>query len=190
MKAVIFDCFGVLYVDASRAFYEKYVPNYGELRPRLSELNAQSDYGLITQDEWVEQVAELIGQPVDEVRVHIQSEHVRNEPLIDYMGKLRERGYLIGMLSNIGPGAMDMFFAPELRKQLFDMVLLSGEVMVTKPSPVIFEMAADRLGVPTGECIMVDDLADNCAGADAAGMKAVLHASNRETISELESYLL
>lgn len=190
MKAVIFDCFGVLYVDASHAFYEKSVPNYEQLRARLTELNTQNDYGLIDQEEWVQQVAELTGLSPSEVRDKIQSEHVRNEPLVKYMNSLRERGYLIGMVSNIGPGSMDSFFSPSERDELFDMVILSGEVMITKPSPVIFQMAADRLGVSTGACIMIDDLAANCAGADAAGMRAVQHTSNQRTITEVEKILL
>lgn len=189
MKAVIFDCFGVLYVDASRYFYETLVPNYEQLRPRLIELNSQSDYGLITQEEWYQQVAEVTGLEVDFVRSHIQAEQVRNQQLIEYMNDLRQRDYLIGMCSNVGSGAMDRFFAPAERRQLFDAVILSGEVMVTKPSPVIFQMTAEALGVPTGECVMIDDLADNCAGADAAGMQAVHYRSNQQAIHELEQIL-
>lgn len=189
MKAVIFDCFGVLYVDASRDFYEKSVANYEQLRPQLMELNAQSDYGLISQQEWVEQVAEVTGLPVDEVGVKIQSNHTRNDGLISYMASLRQRGYLIGMISNIGPGAMDNFFSPRERDELFDAVVLSGDVMVTKPSPVIFQLGAERLGVDTGDCIMIDDLSENCNGADAAGMQAVQYLSNQQTIRNVEDIL-
>lgn len=189
MKAVIFDCFGVLYVDASRVFYEKSVPNYEQLRPQLTELNAQNDYGLISQDEWHQQVSELTGIAVDIVREQIQSQHIRNDQLVEYMNSLRQRGYLIGMCSNIGTGAMDSFFSRDERTQLFDAVILSGEVMATKPSPVIFELTAESLGVATGQCIMIDDLADNCAGADAAGMRAVHHQSNQQTVREVEQLL-
>lgn len=189
MKAVIFDCFGVLYVDASRDFYEKSVANYEQLRPQLMELNAQSDYGLISQQEWVEQVAEVTGLPVDEVGAKIQSNHTRNDGLISYMASLRQRGYLIGMISNIGPGAMDNFFSPRERDELFDAVVLSGDVMVTKPSPVIFQLGAERLGVDTGDCIMIDDLSENCNGADAAGMQAVQYLSNQQTIRNVEDIL-
>lgn len=189
MKAVIFDCFGVLYVDASHAFYQNSVPNYEQLRPQLVELNAQSDYGLISQDEWYQQVSEVTGLPLDQVQSQIQAVHVRNDELVAYMNSLRERGYLIGMCSNIGPGAMDSFFSRQEREQLFDATILSGEVMVTKPSPVIFQMTADALGVSTGDCIMIDDLNDNCAGADAAGMRAVHYQSNKQTVREVEQIL-
>lgn len=189
IRAILFDCFGVLYVDASHAFYEQKVPDYDRLKPRLDELNAQSDYGLISQNEWYEQVAETAGLAVADVRQGIQSEHQRNERLIEYTGQLRQRGVLVGMVSNIGSGAMDRFFAPAERGQLFDAVVLSGEEMVTKPSPVIFELAAERLGVSPGECLMIDDRADNCAGADAAGMQSVQYETTEQVIAAVESAL-
>lgn len=189
IRAVIFDCFGVLHVDASHAFYEKYVPNYGELRPRLIELNTQSDYGLISQDEWKEQVAEATGLDIALVRREIQGQHQRNEELIEYVGKLRAQGLLVGMLSNIGTGAMDQFFSPEERRERFDAVVLSSEVGLTKPHPEIFKLMAERLGVATGECVMIDDLAANCEGADAVGMKSI-HFTTNETLKEALSKLL
>lgn len=188
-QAVIFDCFGVLYVDASHAFYEQSVPNYEKLRPQLMELNSQSDYGLITQQQWIKQVAEITGLALDEVAQKIQATHVRNQTLIDYAQQLRGEGVLVGMLSNIGPGAMDSFFSLEERQTLFDGVVLSGEEMVTKPSPVIFEIMAERIGVAPGDCIMIDDIEDNCAGADAAGMRAVHYRHNQQTIREVSAIL-
>lgn len=189
IRAVIFDCFGVLYVDASHAFYEQKVTEYAQLKPRLDELNAQSDYGLITQEEWYEQVAEITNLSVEDVRSGIQSEHQRNERLLAYAQSLREQGRLIGMLSNIGTGAMDRFFSRQERGTLFDAVVLSGEEMVTKPSPVIFERMAERLGLSTSECLMIDDVAENCAGADAAGMVTVQFVDTEQTIRAVDAYL-
>ncbi len=188
-RAVIFDCFGVLYVDASHAFYETRVPNYRQLKPRLDELNAQSDYGLIDQTEWYQQVAEVTGLDEADVRAGIQSEHQRNETLLAYSQQLRSQGVLVGMLSNIGTGAMDQFFTPQERAELFDAVVLSGEEMMTKPNPAIFTLMAERLGVAPGDCVMIDDIAGNCAGADAAGMRAIQFRDSQQTISEVTLFL-
>lgn len=188
-KAVIFDCFGVLHIDYSRAFYEKNVKNYTEIRPKLMELNAQSDYGFLTQEEWVQQVAEVIGIPADRVAVELKSEQTRNDGLLEYAADLRRRGYRVGMLSNVGTHGMDSFFSQEERDNLFDAVVLSGEEMVTKPSPVIFELMSERIGVPAGDCIMIDDIEANCAGADAAGMQSVLFETNQQTMTEVEQHL-
>jgi putative hydrolase of the HAD superfamily len=55
-----------------------------------------------------------------------------------------------------------------------------------KPQPEIYRLAADRLGVDPAECIFVDDLRENCEGAEAVGMTAIRHRSAPETIAELE----
>jgi HAD superfamily hydrolase (TIGR01509 family) len=58
---------------------------------------------------------------------------------------------------------------------LFDDVLCSADVGLAKPDRRVYELAARRLGLGTGECLFVDDLAENVEAARDAGMQAVLH---------------
>jgi putative hydrolase of the HAD superfamily len=58
-----------------------------------------------------------------------------------------------------------------------------------KPEPEIFHLGAERLGVPPEECVFVDDLRENCEGAEAVGMTAVLHRGADRTVPELERLL-
>lgn len=188
LRAVIFDCFGVLYLDASKHFYETHIPNYEVLWPELMQLTKASDYGLITQDELVDGVVELTGAKREFVADNIRGVHRRNQALLEYAEELRG-SYHLGMLSNIGPGAMDSFFAPEERERLFDAVVLSGDVGMTKPHPAIFALMAERLGVSPHECVMIDDIEENCGGADAAGMKAVKYDTNTQVERDLARLL-
>ena len=73
--------------------------------------------------------------------------------------------------------------------QLFDAIVISGEVGLNKPDAEIFELAADRVGVPAGECVFVDDLRENCEGAERVGMTAVRHRNAPRTVAELEGLL-
>ena len=73
--------------------------------------------------------------------------------------------------------------------QLFDAIVISGEVGLNKPDAEIFELAADRVGVPAGECVFVDDLRENCEGAERVGMTAVRHRDAPRTVAELEGLL-
>ena len=68
-------------------------------------------------------------------------------------------------------------------------MVLSYAEHVAKPSREAFELAADRLGVSPGQCVMIDDRLDNCSGAEAAGMRAILHIANSRTMAELEELL-
>jgi epoxide hydrolase-like predicted phosphatase len=188
IRGIIFDCFGVLYLDASRHFYERHVPEYERLRPELMSLNKAYDYGLLSQNELDQAVADLTGLELPFVSEHIQGVHQRNKQLLDYAQTLRPH-YKIGMLSNIGIGAMDTFFNPIERKDLFDAVVLSGEESLTKPHPHIFQITAERLGLHPDECVMVDDIDENCSGADAAGMHSILYQSNAQIKADLEALI-
>ena len=58
---------------------------------------------------------------------------------------------------------------------LFDDIVVSAEVGMAKPTPAIFRLAADRLGLPPGACVFVDDWDKNIEAARAVGMTTVLH---------------
>jgi putative hydrolase of the HAD superfamily len=73
----------------------------------------------------------------------------------------------------------------ELLTELFDVVVISAEVKMHKPLPEIYKLAAERLEVRPEECLFVDDLKENCDGAEAVGMTAIRHRSPAETIAKL-----
>jgi putative hydrolase of the HAD superfamily len=75
-------------------------------------------------------------------------------------------------------------------EEMFDAVVISGEVGMRKPEARIFRHTAQRLGVRTTECVLVDDLPWNVDGARAVGMDAVLHRGDvAATAAELETLL-
>lgn len=81
------------------------------------------------------------------------------------------------------------YYPHDLLAELFDEVVISGQVGLRKPDPPIFDMAAQRLGVPPEECVFVDDLPGNIEAAEALGMRGVLHEVAATTIPELERLL-
>ena len=94
----------------------------------------------------------------------------------------RAGGVPTGLISNSwGLGIYDR--APT---DLFDATVISGEVGLHKPQAEIYLLACERLGVGPSEAVFVDDLRENCAGAEAVGMTAVLHRDPAETVASLE----
>jgi putative hydrolase of the HAD superfamily len=94
-------------------------------------------------------------------------------------------GVKTGLISNSwGLGIYDR--APT---GLFDATVISGEVGLHKPQPEIYLLACERLGVEPSEAVFVDDLRENCTGAAAVGMTAVLHRDSAETVARLEELL-
>ena len=71
----------------------------------------------------------------------------------------------------------------------FKDVVISSFVGVCKPDPRIFELALRRFGVAAEDCLFIDDVAANVAGAKAAGIAAVQFTSAaalRELLSAAE----
>jgi epoxide hydrolase-like predicted phosphatase len=73
--------------------------------------------------------------------------------------------------------------------ELFDAIVLSGRLGIRKPDPRIYRHAAEAVGVPTGECIFVDDLGGNLKPAKALGMATIRHTEASSTIAQLERLL-
>jgi putative hydrolase of the HAD superfamily len=80
-------------------------------------------------------------------------------------------------------------YEPEALDGLFDAIVISGTVGLHKPQPEIYLLACERLGVEPSAAVFVDDLRENCAGAEAVGMVAVLHRDTAKTLVRLEELL-
>ena len=108
-----------------------------------------------------------------------------DEVMVEAVRAARRAGVPTGLISNSwGLGIYER--APV---DLFDATVISGEVGLHKPQPRIYELACERLGVPAAEAVFVDDLRENCTGAEAVGMTAVLHRDSAETVAQLEQLL-
>jgi epoxide hydrolase-like predicted phosphatase len=104
------------------------------------------------------------------------------ESMVDAVRELRRSGLLTGLISNSwSTGHYDR----NLLSDLFDTVVISAEVGLHKPQPEIYRLAAGRLGVDPEQCLFVDDLRENCEGAEAIGMTAIRHRDAPETIARL-----
>src|SRR5229473_3359696 len=72
---------------------------------------------------------------------------------------------------------------------LFAGVVISAEEGIRKPSRRMYELGAERAGVPARECVYVDDLPFNLTPAAELGMAVVHHTSAETTIPQLERLL-
>ena len=98
----------------------------------------------------------------------------------------RAGGVATGLISNSwGLGIYDRLDSTDM----FDATVISGEVGLHKPQPEIYLLACERLGVEPAAAVFVDDLRENCAGAEAVGMTAILHRDSAQTIARLEELL-
>jgi putative hydrolase of the HAD superfamily len=155
--------------------------------PRALELVRGLETGAMSEDEFGERFGELL--EIDDRRrlVDRMFGGLRpDEEMLAALRRARAAGVRTGLVSNsMGAGRYDRDAFPEL----FDGVVISGEVGLHKPQPEIFRLGCERVGLAPEACVFVDDLRENCEGAQAIGMAAVLHRGAATTVPELERLL-
>ncbi len=152
----------------------------------LGELR-KLERGEVSEEEFSERFGPIVGVSDTEGLVdRLFAGMEPDEAMIEAVKKARAGGVRTGLISNSwGHGRYDRSKFPEL----FDGVVISGEVGLHKPEPEIFELGAEKAGLAPADCVFVDDLRENCAGAEAVGMTAVLHRGADTTLPELERLL-
>lgn len=187
IKAIIFDCFGVLTTSGFRVFRDKYFADEPKKRDRALELMSQQNLGTLTYGDLIKGVSELAGVPKDTVKEYMD-ENKSNEPLFDYIRKELKPKYKIGLLSNAGDNWLKELFEQKDIK-LFDDIVLSYEVGLIKPDPSIYIMAAKRLGVEPEEAVFIDDNPGHCSAAREIGMKSIFYEEFSQAKEDLQKLL-
>ena len=142
--------------------------------------------GELSDPEFERRFGELLGVADREGLITRMFADLRpDETMLGAVRAARAAGLKTGMISNSwGLGIYDR--APT---DLFDVAVISGEVGMHKPQRAIYELACERLEVEPPSVVFVDDLRENCEGAEAVGMTAILHRDSAQTVERLEELL-
>lgn len=186
IKAIVFDCFGVLATEAWLPFKAKYFGHDPVLLEQVTEITHQADSGLISRQDAIAATAKLAGITPQAFTQAIGT-NVPDDELFAYIRGLKPN-YKIGFLSNISDNYLHQIFTPDYLA-LFDAICLSFELGFIKPHPRAYELTAGQLGVEPEECVMIDDQPRNVAGAEAAGMNGILYQNVDQLKAELAPLL-
>jgi putative hydrolase of the HAD superfamily len=145
--------------------------------------------GELNEDDFAERFGELL-ELEPERRAGLVERmfgHIRpDDEMVEALRRARAQGVRTGLISNsMGAGRYDRSTFPEL----FDGVVISGDEGMHKPQPEIYRLGCERVGLEPADCVFVDDLRENCEGAEAVGMTAVLHRGAERTLPRLEELL-
>jgi len=186
IKAIIFDCYGVLVTEGWNAFRDLYAIDEPK-RQLVTDLHHAADWGSLPYVEFEQSVAEITGAPLETVRSYLDR-NVANVPLFAYIHETLKSKYKIGMLSNAAGNWLDELFTPEQLK-LFDASVLSYEIRVGKPDARAYQAICDRLGVALDECVFIDDTERFCTAARELGMQAIWYKDVVQCKAELKKLL-
>jgi putative hydrolase of the HAD superfamily len=112
-----------------------------------------------------------------------------NEQLIAFMRELRGRGYKLAICTNNVREWEPLWRAKLPVEEIFEVVVDSAFVGTRKPERQIYEITLERLGVPAGAALLVDDIELNCTAARELGMTTVWFRDTDQTIEEIEAAL-
>jgi putative hydrolase of the HAD superfamily len=158
-------------------------------RPEAMALLRRLEAGELTEEEFSPLFGPIIGVREDRHEGLVDRLFAGMRPeegMIEALRRARAAGLKTGLISNSwGRGRYDR----DSFAELFDGVVISGEVGLYKPQPEIFRLGAERVGLTPPDCVFVDDLRENCEGAEAVGMTAVLHRGADSSLERLEELL-
>ena len=181
MTAIIFDLGGVLIDWNPHRLYAPYFDSSAEIDRFLTEINF-SEWNL-QQDAgrpFAEGVAVLSAQFPHYAEL-IRAYHERWEDSVPgpidgtvaILERLKRDGYSLHALTNFSTETF-----PLVRKRydflnLFETILVSGEVGLIKPDPAIYRLLLEKVGRPAQDCLFIDDSLKNVAAAQALGFDVI-----------------
>jgi HAD superfamily hydrolase (TIGR01509 family) len=186
IKAIIFDCFGVVITDGFEDAYRRMGGDPEQDKEFIRAAMRKSDTGQVPTS--IPLIAEHLGIADEVWHDAVNDGRVINHELLEYVKELRGT-YKIAMLSNIGSAGVRRFFPENFLEQHFDEIVESGVIGFAKPEARAYEVTADRLGVRLDECVFTDDRQEYIDGAVAVGMRAFLYEGVEKLKKDLEKIL-
>nr|WP_177200525.1 HAD family phosphatase [Paraburkholderia diazotrophica] len=164
-------------------------------RPLGAHFLAPIELAMITQFQWAAGMREALGRLYPELDIsHCDfdrhgeqwfADNDANPAMIALVHEYKRAGFKVGILTNnVVEWERPWRRMVEL-DGVVDDIVDSCKVLVRKPDPRIFELSAKRVGCAPEECVLIDDLPENCDAARASGWSAILFRNNEQVTREL-----
>jgi putative hydrolase of the HAD superfamily len=156
--------------------------------PEARDLLARLETGALAVAEFEPRFAALLEVSSERLIGRLFGGMAPDDAMLDGVRAARRAGVRTGLLSNSWGDALA--YDDALLEELFDAWVISSQVGLRKPDPAIYELVAERLGLPPAACVFVDDLPGNLKPARALGMATVLHRGDAAaTLAEVRGLL-
>lgn len=184
--AVLWDLDGVL-VDTARYHYQAYRELMAELGRDLPEAEFQPLFGLRNEAILRTLLGELPRERVHELARRKEelyrravAGNIRALPgAAELVRRLAERGIPQAVVSSTPRENIDLVLASLGVAGAFRQIVAGEDVRRGKPDPEGFLLAAARLGVEPGGCVVLEDAPQGIEAARAAGMRCIGVATTR-----------
>jgi putative hydrolase of the HAD superfamily len=181
LAAVLFDFDGLLMdtESVSLASWQREWRHHGlELDPSTFWVNHGGD---VTQDRY-ERLAAAVGPSYDLEASHVRRVAYRDglianlglRPGMDaWLNEASDSGLRLAVASSSPRSWVLTLLKGAGKDNCFDTFVCGDEVALPKPSPQVYLLALDRLGVTAGHAVAVEDSPHGAAAAKAAGLRCI-----------------
>ncbi len=183
IKAVIFDYFGVISSDD----YWKFVRHGRAGKSQFRDYADAVNTGEMHWQEFVEQVASSTNTDVGEVDKLYAAEQI-NPLVVGFIHELHKK-YKTGLITNANHEFVDEIMKKNHMGDIFDSIVVSSRLGITKPDPRIFKYALEELKILPEEAIYIDDLARHVDAANLLGMHAFVFENFDQAKKQIQNIL-
>jgi len=186
VKAVLWDLDGVL-VDSAAFHFQAWRALLASLGRELSEADFRRTFGL--RNDAI--LSDLVGDlpPAEVERLAARKEELFRQAArgniealpgaLVLLRLLRERGLRLALVSSTPRANIELVLSSLGLETAFDVVVGEEDVKQGKPDPEGFLLAAERLGVSSGECVVIEDAPVGVEAAKRGGMRCMGVSRNR-----------
>lgn len=180
INVLLFDFYGVFIEDA----YSKWLEQNNQRREGVfAALIEQRDKGSLSDAGFIAGLSSAIGRNVTFDEIHSARSHL-NEQLVVLLRNLK-KNYRICLFSNASSKLQEKLVTLGI-DDLFDTVVVSGEIGYIKPSHEAFRVAFEKINALPREVLFIDDNPANIHSARQYGVNALQYTS----FSDLQQKLI
>ena len=181
MRAVVFDMDGLMintedvYTLAGTELLGRrgccFTP---ELKDAMMGLPPRASFNVMIQWCRLDETWEALARESNEIFLGLLGRHLAVMPgLLDLLAALERADIPKAIATSSGRQLAEACLVPLDLLGRFQFVLTSEDVVRGKPNPDVYLLAAQRLGLPPGEIVVLEDSRNGCLAAAAAGTLVV-----------------
>ena len=197
IRAVMWDVGGVLVRTEDHRSRDRLAERFGLTSSGIEELvygheaGKKAQRGEVSYEahwEYLAQGLKLSPEKIKDFQQAFWGGDKLDVDLVNYIRSLRGR-YKTGVLSNAFTDLRPMIENVWKIGDAFDELIISAEVGLMKPDPLIFKVALIKLDFEPQEVVFIDDFERNVAAAKAVGMQAVRFRNSVQVRADLNALL-
>ena len=186
-KGIIFDMDGVL-VDSEPFITKALIQMFAEqgLKINAEEFHPFTGVG---ETRFISSIAKNYNFPIDidhckdrTYDIYLEMIKGKLKPLagaVEFIAKCRKMNKKIAVASSADIRKVEGNLAEiKIPAQTFDAIVCGNDVKHTKPASDIFLLAAERIGLSAGDCLVIEDALNGIKAAKAAGCKCLAITSS------------